>query len=687
MPRLVTVLAIVVLALALLWTAGQRLATTPEPARPFPDSLDWIGTERPLSLEDLRGKVVLLDFLTFGCINCLHVIPDLKELEERHPDELVVIGVHSAKFEHERGTEAIRAFARRYGILHPMVNDHRFEIWDAYGIRAWPSFVLIDPEGEVAGRHVGEGVLAALGDRIDALIMEHDRRGTLDRRPIPGLAPDVVARAEPDTVLSFPGGIALEPRSGLLAVADTAGNRVVVARVTPHTAGGALAPGEEPVADVIFLAGDGVPGLRDGDAASARFQRPHGLAWDGPDRLYVADTGNHAVRRIDLAAGTVETVAGTGRQTYMHRAGPAGPDGLNSPWDVAVIGGRLATAMAGQHQLWTIDPDDGALELLAGSGREVLADGPRRNAGLNQPSGLARFGDLLFVADAEASAVREVDLRPGGEVRTLVGVGLFDFGNVDGVGDDVRLQHPKAVAIDPRPPADVHPSTVWIADTYNHAIKRLDPTTREVRTVFAGADGGVRLDEPGALAVAGGIAWIADTNGHAVRVLDLAEGRLATLSLRDPTGILARAADDGPFLGERVRAPDATVAPGPGTLDLAVELPSGYVRNDLAPLTVRIRTSGPAVRVAPGEADREIEGASFPLELSVPATFAEGAATVEADLTTYYCREGAEAICLIDRVRIETRVTVDAGDDAGREPDGRSTVRLEHRAPPLVTVR
>ena len=683
MPRPVAVLAIIVVGLVVLWTAAERLATTPDPARPFPEGLDWIGTERPLSLEVLRGKVVLLDFLTFGCINCLHTIPDVEELEARHPDELIVIGVHSAKFEHERGTEAIRAFARRYAVHHPIVNDHRFEIWDAYGIRAWPSFVLIDPEGKVVARHVGEGPLASLGDRIESLIDQRERRGALDRRPIAGLAPDVVATAEPDTILRFPGGIALEPRSGQLAVADTAGNRVVIARVTPHPAGGTLVPGEDPVANVTFLAGDGVPGLRDGDAASARFQRPHGLAWDGPDRLYVADTGNHAVRRIDIPAGTVETVAGTGRQTYMHRAGPAGPDGLNSPWDVAVIGGRLATAMAGQHQIWTIDPNDGALELLAGSGREVLADGPRRNAGLNQPSGLARFGDRLFVADAEASAVREVDLRPGGEVRTLVGVGLFEFGNVDGVGDEVRLQHPKALAIDPRPPDDVHPSTVWIADTYNHAIKRLDPSPREVRTVLADGDGGVRLNEPGALAVVDGIAWIADTNAHAVRVLDLREGRLSTLSLRDPTGILARAADDGPFLGERVRMPDATVAPGPGSLDLVVELPSGYVRNDLAPLSVRIRTSGDAVHVAPGDAEREVEDAAFPFELAVPATFTPGTATVEADLTTYYCREGAEALCLIDRVRIETEVTVDAAHDA----DGRSTVLLEHRAPPLVSVR
>ncbi|HEX2869201.1 MAG TPA: thioredoxin-like domain-containing protein [Ignavibacteriales bacterium] len=124
----------------------------------FPDGLDWLNVDHPIKLSDLRGKVVLLDFWTFCCINCMHIIPDLKKLEAKYPGELAVIGVHSAKFLSEQETGNIRQAILRYDIEHPVVNDKDFKIWTSYGANAWPTVVLIDPRGDVVGHHSGEGV-------------------------------------------------------------------------------------------------------------------------------------------------------------------------------------------------------------------------------------------------------------------------------------------------------------------------------------------------------------------------------------------------------------------------------------------------------------------------------------------------------------------------------------------------
>src|SRR5215475_7196021 len=118
----------------------------------------WLNTDKPLSLAALKGKVVLLDFWTYGCINCIHIIPDLKKLEAKYPNQLVVIGVHSAKFLNEKGTENIRQAILRYEIEHPVVNDKDFEIWQSYTARSWPTLVLINPKGKEVGRHSGEGI-------------------------------------------------------------------------------------------------------------------------------------------------------------------------------------------------------------------------------------------------------------------------------------------------------------------------------------------------------------------------------------------------------------------------------------------------------------------------------------------------------------------------------------------------
>ncbi|MEO9239174.1 MAG: thioredoxin-like domain-containing protein, partial [Jatrophihabitantaceae bacterium] len=146
----------------------------------FPSG-SWFNSDRPLSLRELRGKLVLLDFWTFCCANCLHVIDELRELESEFADELVIIGVHSPKFEHEKSDRAVAAATERYGLAHPVFNDPNLHLWQQYAVRAWPTLVLVDPDGYVVAQAAGEGQTGALRLIITELIERHDARGTLVR--------------------------------------------------------------------------------------------------------------------------------------------------------------------------------------------------------------------------------------------------------------------------------------------------------------------------------------------------------------------------------------------------------------------------------------------------------------------------------------------------------------------------
>lgn len=618
----------------------------------FPPGLEWINVERPLTLADLRGKVVLLDFWTYGCINCLHVIPELQRLEAKYGDALAVIGVHSGKFDQERDTENIRRIAERYGRDEPIVNDRDFAIWQSYFVRAWPTFILIDPEGRVLGAHEGEGIYELFDEVIAGMIEVAEARGSLVRGPLALAAPAPAL----DSPLRFPGKVLADEAGGRLFIADTGHDRVVVTDL-----GGT----------VLNVIGGPQPGFADGGFAEARLRGPQGLALAG-ERLFIADTGNHAVRLADLGARTVTTVAGTGEQGYVQLGAarlPALETALNSPWDLLWLDGWLYIAMAGTHQLWRLEPETGALERFAGSGDEALVDGPLLEAGLNQPSGLASDGRRLYVADPEASAVRVADPEAG-TLTTLVGTGLFDFGDADGVGEAARLQHPLGIAY--------AGGRLYLADTYNHKVKVLEPGTREVRTLAGGERGWrdgaeARFYEPGGLSAAGGKLYVADTNNHAVRVLELASGAVGTVALSDPERRLAL--PGAAFAGRTLELPPQQAGAGEGALALHLSLPDGYKVNDLAPLSLALRSDGEALRLNPATASVSVREPEYPLELSFPVTLAPGRATLEADLSLYYCQAEAEALCLVDQVRLRLPLTVSA--------DGAPEVRLAYRTASL----
>ena len=493
----------------------------PEPihAPELEGAVAWLNTSGPLSQKALRGKVVLLDFWTYGCVNCMHVLPDLKRLEAKYREELVVIGVHSPKFENEKSVDNLRRIVERYGIHHPVAQDTDFRIWRAYTVRAWPTLVLIDPAGYIVATAAGEGHGAGLDQAIAAVIAIFDERGELDRRPLATL---VSERATDEGVLRFPGKVCVDAASQRLVVADTSHHRVGVWSLDG-------AP--------LLSAGAGRAGYFDGPFEHALFDKPQGVALAG-DTIYVADTGNHAVRAIDLASRTVSTAAGTGRQGQWGSVGGAAHEtSLSSPWDVLLWRRLLFIAMAGVHQVWMLDLGRGLAFPYAGNGQEARIDGSSDDAAFAQPSGLSSDGEALYVADAESNIVRRIGLPPVNQVETIAGGNLFDFGDRDGAGDAVRLQHPLGVAWQ----AASDGGRLFIADTYNHRIKVLDPATRRV-TAFAGSgrpglrDGAAasaQFYEPGGISLAGDTLYVADTNNHAVRTVDVRSAEVKTLTLSE----------------------------------------------------------------------------------------------------------------------------------------------------------
>ena len=496
-------------------TASTARADDGDPPRVLAPELEggtgWLNTAGPLKLKDLKGKIVVMDFWTYCCINCIHTLPDLAKLEKKYPNELVVIGVHSAKFENEKQSENIRKAILRYEISHPVVNDAEMKIWDTYGASSWPTLILIDPEGYAVWASTGEGHYDELVKRIDGLIDAHKKKKTLNEKPMRfELARNKESGESP---LFFPGKIVADEASNRLFIADSTHHRIVVTDLEGKK---------------IAIAGAGTSGNADGGFDKATFNDPQGMAVDG-DIVYVADRRNHLIRALDLKEKTVKTVAGTGKQgLFRDKAGPALEVGLNSPWDILRKDNTLFIAQAGHHQIWTLDLKKQQLSPYAGTGRENILDGKLRQANFAQPSGLSTDGKLLYVADSEVSAIRTVPTDGTGEVGTIVGLGLFKFGDVDGVGDTVRLQHAIGVTY-----AD---GLLYVADTYNSKIKVINPEKYSCTTFLGGDSRGWFADplfvEPAGISHAKGKLYVADTNAHRIRVVDIKSKSVSTLELK-----------------------------------------------------------------------------------------------------------------------------------------------------------
>ena len=567
----------------------------------------WLNTGgAELDLETLRGKIVLLDFWTFCCVNCLHVLDELRPLEEKWADELVVIGVHSPKFEFEKDPEALQANIERYEVSHPVIDDPELETWSAYGARAWPTLMVLDTHGRIAGNLSGEGHAANLDRLVAELVAEGEADGSLRRGP----APTVLAERTEQT-LRFPSKLAVLP-DGRLVVSDAGQHRLVVFQADGAT--------------VDAIIGTGERGHADGDEDTARFAEPNGVlalpaevAQEVGYDLLVADTAGHRLRGVKIGqdrllrsrtATEVTTLAGTGEQ-WMHGEslprgeGDARSYSLSTPWDLTWSHSlnRAVIAMAGIHQLWTYDPATGALLVLAGTTQEGLVDGPAVTSWWAQPSGLDEMPDgRIVIADSESSAVRLLDPQTM-QVSTLVGKGLFDFGHVDGPLDRARLQHPLGVTALPD-------GRIAIADTYNGAIRLLDEETGEVVTVATD------LKEPSDAIVGppvDGIGQLIVVESGAHRITWVPVAKAAE-----------RVIDEGAQRSER---PATEVGPGPLTVRVLFTPPPGHKLDDsLGPSTqVTIATTPTSMLTGGGGVDTALERT-----VTLDPAYAEGVLHVSA---------------------------------------------------------
>jgi len=602
----------------------------------------WLNTAGPIRLKDLRGKVVLLDFWTFCCINCMHVMPDLARLEKKYPNELVVIGVHSAKFDEEKDSESIRKAILRYEISHPVVNDANLKIWSAYGVQSWPTFCLIDPEGYVLGTTSSEGKYDVLDRAIGEVIKVHRAKKTLNERPLRF----ELARYQDkgDSPLFFPGKVLADVRGERLFIADSTHHHIVITGLDGKK---------------VAVAGAGQAGRADGPFDKACFNDPQGMALRG-STLYVADRKNHLIRALDLKARTVKTVAGTGEQDRDSRKdkGPGLKVGLNSPWDLCLVGDTLYIAMAGHHQIWAYDVNRDFIESFAGLGYEYIHDGPAAEACFAQPSGLASDGKTLYVADSEGSAVRAISLADK-EVKTIVGVAdrdLFRFGDMDGVGDKVRLQHALGVAY--------RAGKLYVADTYNSKIKVLDPERRSCTTLVGEADGwlvGPLFKEPGGLSVAGDKLYVADTNGHRIRVVDLKTRAVRTLALQGVEAPKPVVRARRPVFPDPVRTTvGQTTVPADGelTLQITLRVPRGSRLNPQAKMAYVVEAL-PGARASWSET-RTVPEVKRVFSLTVPAGKLAGTPGLRLSLVYYECAEGSAAICRVKSQIWEVPLRFDA---------------------------
>ncbi len=635
-------------------------------------NVEWINTAGPIDLRQLRGKFVLLDFWTYCCINCMHILPELKKLEHAYPNEIVVIGVHSAKFENEQDTKNIREAIARYEIEHPVINDARHEIWNKYEVQSWPTLCVIDPEGKLVIRSSGEIDFQTLDSFFKRVMPYYRQNGLIKPSPPPPTGASAGFKS-PETPLRFPGKLLADEASDRLYIADSNHNRIVVTQLD---------------GTLVETIGSGQIGANDGSYAEATFDHPQGLALD-KHSLYVADTENHLLRKVDLAKKQVTTIAGTGKQArpaideFIEGAGPGKlvyrplKSPLNSPWALWLQGRDLYIAMAGPHQIWKLSLARNQIGPFAGNGREDIVDGahlPSAPYGVGssfaQPSGLTSDGKLLYVADSEGSSIRAVPFNPTLPVQTVVGTSwspvgrLFLFGDVDGQGQQVRLQHALGVLY--------HDGLLYVADTYNNKIKIVDPKHATSTTLAGTGEPGAKndppqFDEPTGLAYAAGKIYVADTNNHAIRTIDLKhDNKVQTLEIKglEPP---ARPKVKPSFPDAAIVQLDGVkLKPDAGKvkLQVALKLPEGYKINPLAPLRYLVESTGSTGPINPAALGvlTSVEQPAADFTIDLPATATSGSETLRVSLAYYYCQDGSEGVCKVGSVTWNVPLTLSQED-------------------------
>ena len=615
----------------------------------------WLNTDKPLSIAGLKGKIVLLDFWTYGCINCIHIIPDTQKLEAKYKDELVVIGVHSAKFTNESDTANIRNIILRYKLEHPVVNDSDFKIWDAYAVRAYPTRILIDAGGYIVGQYVGEGYAEEIDADVATAIADAKKKGILNEQP----QRFALERAQVgDLPLAFPGKVLADEKSNRLFIADSNHNRIVVTDLSGK---------------LLETIGAGVSGKTDGDFAAATFNQPQGMALDG-EFLYIADRENHLIRRVDLKNKRVETVAGTGNLDDFTGEGGDAPlkVGLRSPWDLTLVGKMLYIAMAGSHQIWRMDLAKNAIEPYAGTRAEARYDDKIKDAAFAQPSGIVSDGKNLYVADSESNIIRRIDLARRRQSKRSAAA-IYTSSATATARRRTRFCSIRSAS----------PSITEKFCSPTHTITKSNRSTskRKLSPPFSAL---AKRDKPTArrrhftsraeFPLAGDKLYIADTNNQAIRVADLTKNTVSTLKIE---GLKPPPSDESetksvPLSGGTKLAVQEIAAGAENSIVFNLKLPAGYHLNQNAPQRYEISVAEGNLTIA----NPKQKISALPLVVSFKSGKA-GTATLRAALNVYYCREDNTGVCLIKRLNWEIPVKIVESKNASRKIEISETLAAE----------
>jgi thiol-disulfide isomerase/thioredoxin len=545
----------------------------------------WFGIEADaMSIADFRGRFLLLDFWTLCCVNCHHVLAELRPLEKKFSDALTVVGVHSPKFEHEKNPESVAAAMERHDIHHPVLNDPNMATWSSYNVRAWPTLVLVDPNGKIVSTYSGEGHSHAIEALLSELIPKYEAAGDLVRGTGVFVAPE-----RSDSMLRQPGKIQVIPdrfrsyfKGADLLVSNSGGHNLV-----------AINSSDPDIA--LVKIGAGTRGFTNGPLTEAQFAEPYGLRFLPAElaaqlgyELVVADTANHAIRAISFTNDSVITIAGTGQQWMQQEATDGiGIDvNISTPWDVELIGDELLIGMAGEHRIWKLNLVSDVITVYAGTTNEGLVDGAVTQAWFAQPSAIVRSEvqpGKIWVIDAETSALRVIEKD---SITTLVGQGLFDFGHVDGSAEIALMQHPLGLT-------ELPDGNLLIADPYNKAVRRYSPATNQMTTLRRG------LAEPS------DVALIQTEAGARLAIVEAAANRVSIVAIEDSVLVAGAAM--------RTSRPALEVSPGASRLEISFTPPPGQKLDErFGPSTHLVVSSTPREFLVSGagsgpELKRDIE--------------------------------------------------------------------------------
>ena len=623
--------------------SNKQIQSVYSKANNFPEDINWLNTKKNISLSDLKGKFVLIQFLSFSSINSLHAISDLKKIETKYSKELQIIAVHSGKFPTQKNFENIRQAVLKFDITYPVALDKDFSIWNSYGINSWPTHILINPVGEIIGKLSGEGISQSLEEIIPDLIKEFDSQKKLNRNTVTLLSLEKDKLAE--TVLSFPSKVILNESGTELYISDTNHHRILHIDIQ-----------RKKILDII---GSNEIGNENGFFSEAKFNRPNGIFLK-EQLLYIADTDNHCIRVADLRTKKVSTLAGTGKQsTSLNLSGKGNQVSLNSPFDLTEYKNKLYISMLGSHQLWTLDLKTLEAELYAGSGRENLEDGKLLNATLSQPMGITKDHIRLYFLDSNTSSLRSADLKPEGTIKTLIGKGLFESGDIDGKYPEASLQFPVGIFQNER--------KIFIADTLNHKIKSYDIDTKELKTL-AGTDTSGFLNsnanessfnEPSSIAKQNHLIYIADTNNHSIRILDLKTNTVKSFDFELSEKLfINRNQISKKFQGELISVPDMNIHPDSTEIKVHFELEPGFKWKSDSPFFSQNLSMNESNVLVIFPKEEIIRNPILPKIIKIKPI--SGKADLFFNSILFYSEAGSNSLSLIKKISVKVPVNVSA---------------------------